>query len=346
MTSGDDQRRTSTRDLVRMYALELLNQGLEVTQMKIRDLIRMNHGVAASPNLVSDEIKKFWYAIGPELNARLHRPGIPDGVAKSFDAIWEAALAHAGRTYEVQRTELQTSTDAAVLRAEQADRRAYEAELRLNDLTREVAALADDKKALTEKLDASEVRCLGLNEEVREAERQKAELIEAHQSERNELVERHQAYLTRMGDEHRGELVRVEAAHQQQIERIDADHLVQVQQLQSANAKLEEQAEGVQRSYDHFIRETANARDDAKALTDRLKQELARSQDLVEQLRVQRSKSSEAASELRGRLEATERSLAATEGLNAQLSTQIQQLQAALFERVKGAGPAPASDDD
>jgi len=92
-----------SRDLVRLYAAELLDKGHEVSQTVIREMILVRNGVTASPNLVVDELKSFWADTGPLLNKRLKRPGVPVSVCMSFDAIWDRALEAAHESFETDR---------------------------------------------------------------------------------------------------------------------------------------------------------------------------------------------------------------------------------------------------
>src|SRR3989344_788112 len=92
-----------SRDLVRLYAAELLDKGHEVSQTAIREMILVRNGVTASPNLVVDELKSFWADTGPLLNKRFKRPGVPVSVCMSFDAIWDRALEAAQETSRHQQ---------------------------------------------------------------------------------------------------------------------------------------------------------------------------------------------------------------------------------------------------
>jgi hypothetical protein len=58
-----------TRDLVKHYAAQLLDAGAEVSVATIRSRILEEHGVTASPNVVSDEVRQFWARTGPLLSA-------------------------------------------------------------------------------------------------------------------------------------------------------------------------------------------------------------------------------------------------------------------------------------
>lgn len=62
-TGISSDKRLSTRDLVHVYARKLLDAGREVRQADIRECIYVNHDIKASPNLVYEEIKKFWSEI-------------------------------------------------------------------------------------------------------------------------------------------------------------------------------------------------------------------------------------------------------------------------------------------
>jgi hypothetical protein len=102
-----------TRDLVKHYAAQLLDAGAEVSVATIRARILEEHGVTASPNVVSDEVRQFWARTGPLLSARLRRPGIPESVCAVLDSVWEAALNEATGAFAIERA-------AAVQQADQA----------------------------------------------------------------------------------------------------------------------------------------------------------------------------------------------------------------------------------
>lgn len=48
-----------TRDLVKRYAAQLLDAGVEVSVGTIRACILEEHGVTASPDVVGDEVRQF-----------------------------------------------------------------------------------------------------------------------------------------------------------------------------------------------------------------------------------------------------------------------------------------------
>ncbi|MFD2980410.1 DNA-binding protein, partial [Klebsiella pneumoniae] len=85
---------------------ELLDAGREVRQAEIRECIYIHHDLKASPNLVNEEIKRFWSETGPILSARLRRPGVPNAVCEKLDEIWDVALKAADETHAVERKAL------------------------------------------------------------------------------------------------------------------------------------------------------------------------------------------------------------------------------------------------
>jgi hypothetical protein len=92
-----------TRDLVKHYAAQLLDAGAEVSVATIRARILEEHGVTASPNVVSDEVRQFWARTGPLLSARLRRPGIPESVCQVLDSVWEVALNEATGAFAIEQ---------------------------------------------------------------------------------------------------------------------------------------------------------------------------------------------------------------------------------------------------
>lgn len=300
----------STRDWVQAYAAELLNRGEEVRQAAILERIAAEHGIKASPNLVNDEVKKFWAKAGPALSARLRRPGIPEAVCVSFDQIWDVALNAAAAGHEEERRQLQAHTEAAMATAEQAwaqaqtDREKFEAQ------TREVEGLRSDKIRLTEQLVNSETERQALAAELKAlsehaagqqaqhlVEQQRLQgLIDSLQQQLSELRENSQRELLALGQSHQTELVKTQ---------------------------------------DFLMLETARVRDEHKAKTEKLSKELEHERSVTDQLRLLRSKASDEAAEYRGRLEALDQSLTRLEQHNRQLGEQHQALQAALLESVR-----------
>ena len=122
-----------TRDLVKHYAAQLLDAGAEVSVATIRARILEEHGVTASPNVVSDEVRQFWARTGPLLSARLRRPGIPESVCQVLDSVWEVALNEATRAFAIERTAAVREADQANARATVAQDEAEQARGRFTD---------------------------------------------------------------------------------------------------------------------------------------------------------------------------------------------------------------------
>lgn len=302
----------STRELVQAYAAQLLERGEEVRQAAIREVILVEHGISASPNLVNDEVKKFWAKAGPALSARLRRPGIPDPVCQQFDAIWDVALNAAAAGHEEERRQLQAHTEAAMATAEQAWVQARAAAEQLEAQTQELLSLRADKLRLSEQLAASETeRQAQVRERQAQAEHTEAQRLQAtHEHQRLQtLIDQLQQQLSALRDSAQRDLLALGESHQAELVK----------------------------TQDFLMLETARVRDEHKARTERLSKELEQQQARNDQLRLLRSNASDEAAELRGRLQATDRALAQLEQHNAQLAAQQQQLQAALLDSVKAA---------
>jgi len=296
----------STRQWVHDYAARLLEHGEEVRQSAIRELIAAEHGITASPNLVADEIKKFWAKAGPTLSARLRRPGIPDDVSESFDNIWDVALNAAVAGHEAERFQLQQQVDLALASAVTARANEEAAIDRFFGQTREIEGLRSDKASLIEQLQAKDAERKNLTSRLKETS-DNAAAQQAVQLRLQGLIDRLQDQLTDLRTSSQRELTALAESHQ--------NELVKTQ--------------------DFLMRETARVRDEERTKTEKLSKELERERNEKDQLRQLRSKASDETSQLRGRLEATDRSLEKLEQQNTQLSEQIDKLQTALFESVR-----------
>jgi len=306
----------STRELVQQHAARLLARGEEVRQAAIREAILVEHGISASPNLVNDEVKKFWAKAGPALSERLRRPGIPDTVCQQFDAIWDVALSAAAGGHEVERQQLQTHTEAALATAEQAWAQARAAGEQLEAQIQELLSLRADKLRLSEQLTASEAERLFLvSERQAQADKVEAERLQAAQAKQRlqALVDQLYQQLGALRDSAQRDLLALGESHQAELVK----------------------------TQDFLMLETARVRDEHKARTERLSKELEKQQAQNDQLRLLRSQASDEAAELRGRLQATDRALAQLEQHNAQLAAQQQTLQVALLDNLKTASARP-----
>ncbi|NTZ94189.1 hypothetical protein FCH79_02490 [Pseudomonas koreensis] len=300
----------STRQWVHEYAARLLEHGEEVRQSAIRDLIAAEHGITASPNLVTDEIKKFWAKVGPTLSARLRRPGIPDDVCESFENIWSVAVNAAVAAHENDRRQLQAQTESALAAAVAARVREQTAMDRFEGQTREIEGLRNDKNSLTELLEASDAERKGLAAELKNQSDKVAQQHALHVQEQQRLqglIDSLQQQLTDLRTHSQRELTALAESHQSELVK----------------------------TQDFLMRETARVRDEHKTRTEKLSKELEHERNEKDQLRLLRSKASDEAAELRGRLEATDRNVEKLEQRNVQLSEQNEKLQTSLIESFK-----------
>lgn len=315
-TQSPSTQLKSTRQWVHDYAARLLANGEEVRQTAIRELILVEHGVTASPNLVNDEIKKFWVKAGPLMSARLRRPGIPDEVCTSLDKIWDVALDAAVAGHEVERKQLQAHAEGAVTAMNTAQANEQAAIERFEGQTREIEGLRADKLSLSEQLLTNEAERKSLAAELKDQAEKAAVQHAQHIQEQQRLqglVENLQQQLTDLRVSSQRELIALAESHQSELSK----------------------------TQDFLMRETARVRDEEKVKTEKLTKELERERNEKDQLRQLRSKASDEASQLRGRLEVTDRNLEKLEQRNTQLSEQNEKLQAALLESLKAKVSAP-----
>jgi chromosome segregation ATPase len=280
-----------TRDLVKHYAAQLLDAGAEVSVATIRARILEEHGVTASPNVVSDEVRQFWARTGPLLSARLRRPGIPESVCQVLDSVWEVALNEATGAFAIERAAAVQQADQATARAAIAQEEAEQARGRFADQERQIALLTEQVERLTRKLDKEDATIAELREELQE------------------LTAEHHRQQTR----HAEELNRLQAGYQEEMGRFAATHAAELARLQAVHgeeqtalrAEVSRQADIFESTANHLMMETSRVRDAAQADTERLGRELAHSRDLVDQLRMQRSQAKEESAGLRAQADSS-----------------------------------------
>ncbi|MFJ3368209.1 DNA-binding protein [Pseudomonas sp. NPDC086251] len=321
LTQSPSTQLKSTRQWVHDYAARLLANGEEVRQTAIRELISAEHGVTASPNLVNDEIKKFWVKAGPLMSKRLRRPGIPDEVCTSFDKIWDVALDAAAAGHEIERKQLQAHADGAVAAMKTAQANEQAAIERFDGQTREIEGIRVDKLSLTELLQANEAERKGLAAELRDLTEKAAA--------QHALNMQEQQRLQGLVDRLQQQFTELRASSQRELTTLAESHQVELVKIQ-----------------DFLMRETARVRDEEKTKTDKLTKELERERNEKDQLRQLRSKASDDASQLRGRLEATDRNLEKLEQRYAQLSEKNDKLETALLESVRAKVSAPEQKEE
>ncbi len=306
-TQSSNAQLKSTRQWVHDYAARLLANGEEVRQTSIRELIAAEHGITASPNLVNDEIKKFWVKAGPLMSARLRRPGIPDEVCTSFDKIWGVALDAAAAGHELERKQLQAQADGAVTAMQTAQANEQAAIERFEAQTREIEGLRADKLSLTEQLQANVAERKELAAELKD-QTQKAAAQHAHN-----MQQQHR--LQGLLDALQQQVTDLRSSSQQELTILAESHQIELIKTQ-----------------DFLMRETARVRDEERAKTDKLLKELYQERSEKDQLRQLRSSASDEAARLRGKLEALERHEEKLEQRITQLDEQNDKLQTALLE--------------
>lgn len=320
----------STRQWVHEYAARLLANGEEVRQTAIRELIAAEHGITASPNLVNDEIKKFWVKAGPLMSARLRRPGIPDEVCTSFDKIWDVALDAAAAGHELERKQHQAQAEGAVAAMKTAQANEQAAIERFDGQTREIEGLRADKLSLIEQLQANEAERKGLAAGLK-YQTEKATAQHAHNMQEQQRIQR-------LMDGLQQQLTDLRSSSQRELTTLAESHQVELVKTQ-----------------DFLMRETARVRDEEKAKTDKLTKELERERGENDQLRQLRSTARNEVAQLRGKLEAIEKNEEKferqitqlsqqndkLERRSTQLSEQNDKLQTTLLESVKARVIAP-----
>ena len=284
-----------TRDLVKHYAAQLLDAGAEVSVATIRARILDEHGVTASPNVVSNEVRQFWARTGPLLSARLRRPGIPEAVCQVLDSVWEVALNEATAAFAIEKAAAVQQADQANARAAIAQEEAEQARGRFADQERQITGVTEQVVRLTHKLDHEEATSAELRDELRE------------------LTAEHHRQQTRQAEE----LNRLQAGHQDEIGRLMATHTAELSRLQTVHQKenaalrveVSRQADIFESTSNHLMMETSRMRDAAKQETERVIRELAHNRDMVDQLRAQRSNAKEESASLRAQLDSATASL-------------------------------------
>jgi chromosome segregation ATPase len=278
-----------TRDLVKHYAAQLLDAGVEVSVATIRARILEEHGVTASPNVVSDEVRQFWARTGPLLSARLRRPGIPESVCAVLDSVWEVALNEATGAFAIERAAAVQQADQANARAATAQEEAEQARGRFDDQERQIAGLTEQVARLTQKLDKEEATSAELRNELRELTAEHHRLQTQQAEELNRLQVGHQKEMGRFAATNAAELARLQAVHGEEQTTL--------------RAEVSRQADIFESTANHLMMETSRVRDAAKQDTERLTRELAHNRDLIDQLRVQRSDAREESAGLRAQIE-------------------------------------------
>lgn len=317
--SSDDSKggRHNTRALVHVYAQELLEQGVEVRQSTLRDLIFERHAIKVSPNLVQDEIRKFWSSVGSAISARLIRPSIPEGVCLQLEQIWQIALDSASDALQSERLDF----DCALQLAENAR---YSVQLSNNKIAAILVARDHEIIELRALNDRLGEQIEQLNAGVR------------HWQQRYDTLHQEQNIAAQI---HANEIDRVQLLCRAQIEFIQELHSAEIQRLQEqliqADANVstarEDAARHLERTENHLMMETARVRDEERSKAERLHKELRQANAMLDQLRILKSKAAEDIAELKGRLLGIVEAMNSLRNENSNLRQQNAAMQSALL---------------
>lgn len=318
MSSDDAKRgRRKTRLLIHDYAQELLQQGVEVRQSTLRNLIYERHAIKVSPNLVQDEIMRFWSSAGPAISARLHRPSIPESLCQQIEQLWQTALDSASNALQAELQDL----DHALQLTENAR---YGAQLGTNDFAAILIARDDEI-----------VELRALNVRLGEQVEYLSTGVRHWQQKHDALVQQQNTAKQTHGDNTN----QIEALHRAQIEFIQELHLAEVHRLQQQLIKVsisvstahEDAATRLEHAENHLMMETARIRDEERKKAERLRDELREASAMLDQLRVIKSKAGEDIAELKGRLQSIGEAMTSLKDENSNLRQQNALLHNALL---------------
>ena len=320
--SSDDSKvyRSTTRILVHAYAQELLEQGNEVRQSTLRDLIFERHAKKVSPNLVQDELRKFWLSAGPAINARLHRPSIPEALCLQLDQLWQNALDSAFHTLRGERSDIDHALELEGNSRHAIELGKHKAAAILVERNREIIELNAACKCLGDQIEH-------LNAGVR------------HWQQKYDALLQDQIMTAQI---QANETERIQLLHRTQIEFIQELHLAEVQRLQEqllligvgASTAREEAAKHLERTENHLMMETVRVRDEERSKTERLHKELRQANAIIDQLKTLKNKAAEDIAELKGRLKSVGEVVSSLRDENSALRKQSADLQNALIGKL------------
>lgn len=114
-------RYTESRELVQQIARATLEQGRSVSNSEVAAAIFERTGVRASPNLVAEELQRFWALIGRELAQRNQIPAVPSSVASAVESMWRQAVEDANARWGPERSELTAQAERLGARVTQLE---------------------------------------------------------------------------------------------------------------------------------------------------------------------------------------------------------------------------------
>jgi chromosome segregation ATPase len=111
-------RYTESRELVQAIGREILAEGRAVTNAEVAAQILTRTGRRVSPNLLTEELQRFWALIGTELAERHRIPELPASLATAAQAFWTQAVQEADKRWAERQAELETAREQAQARAD------------------------------------------------------------------------------------------------------------------------------------------------------------------------------------------------------------------------------------
>jgi len=156
-------RYTESRELVQAIGREILAEGRGVTNAEVAAKILERTGKRVSPNLLTEELQRFWALIGTELAQRHHIPDIPPNLVQAAQAFWAQAVQAADERWSSERRETADALEKAQGRVtklakelDDAHDQYREAELLLRTERASYAQLSAEHQVLLERFQAQE----------------------------------------------------------------------------------------------------------------------------------------------------------------------------------------------
>lgn len=172
-------RYTESRELVQAIGREILAEGRAVTNAEVTAKIFERTGRKASPNLVTEELQRFWALIGTELAQRHHIPEIPSSIAQAAQAFWTQAVQAADERWASEKRESEEALEKAQTRItkltrelEDAQAQYREAEMLLRTERATYAQLSAEHQTLLERFQEQEQACITAEAQVTALENQ------------------------------------------------------------------------------------------------------------------------------------------------------------------------------
>jgi chromosome segregation ATPase len=197
-------RYTESRELVQAIGREILAEGRNVTNVEVATKILERTGRRVSPNLLAEELQRFWALIGTELAQRHLIPEVPAGVAQAAQTFWVQAVQAADERWSAEKRETTEALEKAQARVtklakelDEAHDQYREAELLLRTERTSYAQLSGEHQALLERFQeqeqayaAAQAQVNALENQLTSAKQALAYQQQAHEREQEMLKER------------------------------------------------------------------------------------------------------------------------------------------------------------